>query len=328
MSDKAQYSGVGLFFIIGVLILYFVYTSLSDTASAEADGYRVKAPFNDLLQLRVGDDVRMAGVKIGTVVSTSLENGTAVAGLSIQDRYKIPEDSVAQISMAGLLGTNFVSIRMGADQSSFVQAGGKLQTKASVDINRIFDEIGDVANRIDTALTDLGDMFGGEEDSLFSELGALVRDNRSKIGDSLSNIEAITGQLREGKGTIGKLLYEDQAYDELMAAVREIRSAASGADEMLSGVQGIVDHVQSGKGSLGELLYGETIAADLKETIANVQKFSDRLNNTSSTIGRLLSDDRIYFEVQSVIRKASRTLDSINDAGPISAVGVATGALF
>lgn len=328
MSDKAQYSGVGLFFIIGLVITYFVYTSLNERASAEGDGYRIKAPFNDLLQLRVGDDVRMAGVKIGTVVSTTLDDGSAVAGLTIQDKYRIPADSVASISMAGLLGTNFVSIQMGSDSSDFLQAGGSIQTKPSVDINKIFDEIGSVANRIDSALSDIGNLFGGEGDNLFSEIGSLIKDNRSKIGNSLDNIEAITAQLREGKGTVGKLLYDDAAYNELMATVTEIKSAAGEADKMLAGVQEIVDHVKSGEGSLGELLYGDQIAAELKETIANVRDFSARLNNTDSTIGRLLSDDQIYFEVQSVIRKADRTLDSINDAAPISAIGVATGALF
>jgi len=328
MSDKTQYSGVGLFFIIGLIIIYFVYTSLDQAASAEARGYTVNAPFNDLLQLRVGDDVRMAGVKIGTVVSTSLQDGKAVAGLSIQDQYKIPADSVASVSMAGLLGTNFVSIQMGESGGRVLSPDSTIRTKQSVDINQIFDEVGAVATRIDTALTDIGNLLGGEGDSLLSDVGGLIRDNRANITKSLANIEAITAQVRSGDGTVGKLLFEDEAYQELMAAVAEIKSAASEADTMLAGVEEIVNHVKSGEGSLGELLYGDQIASELKATISNVREFSSQLNNPDSTIGRLLSDDQIYFEVQSVIRKANRTLDSINDAGPISAVGVATGALF
>lgn len=328
MSDKAQYSGVGLFFIIGLVIIYFVYTSLDKVGSASADGYIVEAPFNDILQLRVGDGVRMSGVRIGTVVKTSLENGKAVAELSIRDEFEIPRDSVASISMAGLLGTNFVAIQMGEDYGDPVPKGGTIQTKPSVDINKIFEEVGEVANRIDTALTDIGDIFSGEGDSLLSELSGMIKDNRGRIGSSLENIEVITAQLREGKGTVGKLLFDDEGYKELMAAVSRIQSAAGQADQMLSGVQGVVDHVKSGQGSLGELLYGDQIADELKSTILNVQEFSARLNDPDSTIGRLLSDDTIYFEVQSVVRKASRTLDSINDSGPISAVGVVTGALF
>lgn len=328
MSDKAQYSGVGLFFIIGLVIIYFVYTSLDEAASAEGSGYSVKAPFNDILQLRIGDDVRMAGVKIGTVVSTTLQDGKAVAGLSIQDQYKIPADSVASVSMAGLLGTNFVSISMGGESGKFLSPDSIIKTKPSVDINKIFDEVGSVANRIDGALSDIGNLLGGEGDSLLSDVSALVRDNRANVTKSLSNIEAITAQIRQGDGTIGKLLFKDDAYNDLMATVSEIRAAATEADKTLAGVQEIVNHVKSGEGSLGELLYGDQIANELKSTISNVNDFSARLNNADSTIGRLLSDDQIYFEVQSVIRKANRTLDSINDAGPISAVGVATGALF
>tara|TARA_R100000027_G_scaffold2635_2_gene2603 strand:+ start:22053 stop:23039 length:987 start_codon:yes stop_codon:yes gene_type:complete len=328
MSDKAQYSGVGLFFIIGLVITYFVYTSLSQSGSARADGYPIRAPFNDILQLRVGDDVRMSGVKIGTVVGTSLHRGEAVAELSIRKQYEIPDDSVASISMAGLLGTNFVSIKMGRDYNNILTAGSDIRTKASVDINMIFEQVGDVAGRIDSALADVGGMFSGEGDGLFADISGLIKENRGRIGSSLENIEVITAQIREGKGTVGKLLIEDEGYNELLATVSEIKAAAGQADQMMAGVQGIVDHVKSGQGSLGELLYGDALATGLKSTITNVQEFSARLNDPDSTIGRLLSDDTIYFEVQSVVRKANRTLDSINDSGPISAVGVVTGALF
>ena len=328
MSDKAQYSGVGLFFIIGLVITYFVYTSLNKAGSASAEGYPIDAPFNNILQLRVGDDVRMSGVKVGTVIGTSLKEGQAVAKLSIQKQYEIPTDSVASVSMAGLLGTNFVSIEMGKSFSDPLKPGEQIKTKASVDINQIFEEVGAVADRIDGALSDIGGMFSGQGDGLFAELGGMIKENRGRIGSSLENIEIITTQLSEGKGTVGKLLFEDEGYNELMATVAEIKSAAGQADQMLAGVQGIVDHVKSGEGSLGELLYGDQIANELKSTIANVQEFSARLNDPNSTIGRLLSDDTIYFEVQSVVRKASRTLDSVNDSGPISAVGVVTGALF
>jgi phospholipid/cholesterol/gamma-HCH transport system substrate-binding protein len=328
MSDKAQYSGVGLFFIIGLVITYFVYSSLNKAGTANANGYEVEASFNNILQLRVGDDVRMSGVKIGTVVSTSLEKGKAVAGLSIQKMYEIPKDSEASISMAGLLGTNFIAIQMGKNLSSSIKPGGAIKTKESVDINMIFEQVGEVANRIDTALSDIGGMFSGEGDSLFTELSGMIKENRGRIGSSLQNIEVITAQLSEGKGTVGKLLFEDEGYNELMATVSEIKTAAGQADQMLASVQGIVDHVKSGQGSLGELLYGDQIANELQSTISNVQEFSARLNDPDSTIGRLLNDDTIYFEVQSVVRKASRTLDSVNDSGPISAVGVVTGSLF
>lgn len=331
MNNAAQYSGVGLFFILGLVITYLVYSSLSEYTTGRSAGYDIEAPFNDLLQLRNGDDVRMSGVKIGTVVSTSLSDGKAVAKLRIEPKYEIPADSKASIAMAGLLGTNFVSIEMGRDRSQYIQAGGSIQTTESFDINKIFSEVGDVANRINEALSDISGMFGTDEDgsgNLFAELSGMIQENRSRIGNSLENIESITSQLASGQGTIGKLLFEDGAYNEIMATVKEIQGAASQAETMLTSVQGIVEHVKSGQGSLGELLYGDQIAVELQTTITNIRDFTEKLNNPDSTIGRLLTDDQIYFEVQSVVRKANRTLDSIGDAAPISAVGVAIAPLF
>jgi len=331
MNNSAQYSGVGLFFILGIVITYLVYSSLSDFTSGRSAGYEIEASFDDLLQLRNGDDVRMSGVKIGTVISTNLIDGRAVAMLNIDRKYEIPADSKASIAMAGLLGTNFIAIEMGKDRSDFIKPGGDIRTMESFDINKIFSEVGDVANMVSGALSELTGIFGSDEDgkgNVFTELSGLIQENRSRIGNSLDNIEHITAQLASGDGTIGKLLFEDGAYNEIMATVKEIQGAASQADTMLTSVQGIVDHVKSGQGSLGELLYGDQIASELQTTITNIRDFTEKLNNPDSTIGRLLTDDQIYFEVQSVVRKANRTLDSIGDAAPISAVGVAIAPLF
>lgn len=331
MSEKTSYVGVGLFFLIGIGLLYFAYTALWQEDVSQR-GYTVEAPFDNLLQLRVGDDVRMAGVKVGTVTATRLQDNKAVAQLSIESQYQIPSDSVASVEMSGLLGNNFVALSMGKASASPIPPGGTVQTQPSVDINRIFQEIGDVAGKIDSTLSGISDAFGGggdgKGDNPITELSKLIQENAPRINKSLENIEAITTNLAEGKGTIGKLLTEDTAYQDLLRATETINSTASDADTLVNGLNDVVSQLRSGQGTLGELLYDDTIAQELAKTIANVEEFTKKLNNPDSTIGRLLNDDQIYLEAQSTIRKANRTLDSINDAGPISAVGVAINPLF
>ena len=92
--------------------------------------------------------------------------------------------------------------------------------------------------------------------------------------------------------------------------------------------RGIVDQVKSGKGAIGALLYDEATAENLKVTVANFRSVSTKIANGEGTIGKLLVDDQLYKDAQGVIKKADRALDSMGDQGPISAVGVAAGALF
>jgi len=330
MSEKTSFVGVGLFFLIGIALLYFAYTALWQEDVSDR-GYTIEAPFDNLLQLRVGDDVRMAGVKIGTVTATQLKDNKAVAQLSIDSQYQIPSDSVASVEMSGLLGNNFVGLSMGQASASPLAPGATIQTKPSVDINKIFEEIGNVAGKIDSTLSGLSDAFGGADgqgDNPITELTQLIQENAPRINKSLENIESITTNLADGKGTIGKLLTEDTAYQDLLRATDTINKTASDADTLVNGLNEVVAQLRSGKGTLGELLYDDTIAQELAQTISNVEEFTTKLNNPDSTLGRLINNDQIYLEAQSTIRKANRTLDSINDAGPISAVGVAINPLF
>ena len=115
MNNPFQTVRVGLFFILGIALIWVVYDTLSDGSLQIGRGYTVQAPFADIQQLTAGDEVRLAGVKIGNVSETRLQDGQAIVMLTIEDKYKIPADSVATITTAGLLGNNYVAIRTGRE---------------------------------------------------------------------------------------------------------------------------------------------------------------------------------------------------------------------
>ena len=94
--------------------------------------YTVDAKFRSAEGITVGTDVRLAGVKIGSVSNLSLDPQTfqAKARLSIKPEYQMPEDSAAIISSEGLLGGSFVEILPGGsyelmeDGSEFSETQG------------------------------------------------------------------------------------------------------------------------------------------------------------------------------------------------------------
>ena len=100
-----------------VLILSFVFVifTLSNTGFQQK-GKFINAEFGNVAGLKVGDDVLIAGIKVGEVSSNTLDNKTylAVVKLNLQNNIFIPEDSVAKISSASLLGGQYVEIIPGA----------------------------------------------------------------------------------------------------------------------------------------------------------------------------------------------------------------------
>lgn len=329
--NKTQSISVGIFVVLGIALLWVIQNSLNDASTKKTPGYEIVGYFDTLLQLRSGDDVRMAGVRIGSVQSTELEGTRAKAVFRIDQGFRIPEDSEASIGMAGLLGANLVSIKIGS--SPYVLANGKeIRTVAGFDINLVVNEIGALSNRVGNAFASVEKLLGSEEDgeeNIFDLISRLLSENRESIRNTLANLDTVTGKIAAGEGTIGRLVMEDAVYEDIRAVTAELKQTLAEAEALLTNTRSIIDHVKSGQGTVGALIYGETdIAAELEALMRDLREFSAKLNNPDSTIGKLLTDDKLYGEVQTLMKKASQTLDGMGDAAPISAIGAAAGALF
>ena len=101
--------------IVLVFAFVFVIFSLSNTGFQQK-GKFINAEFGNVAGLKVGDDVLIAGIKVGEVSSNTLDSKTylAVVKLNLQSNIFIPEDSIAKISSASLLGGQYVEIIPGA----------------------------------------------------------------------------------------------------------------------------------------------------------------------------------------------------------------------
>ena len=119
--------------VVAGLFLVFAY---STTNVRPVRGYTVTAKFERVDGLSPGSDVRLSGIKVGTVVDQRLEPNTylAVVTMSIEGSVRLPVDTVAQITSEGLLGGNFVSLVPGAEDK-VVAPGGELRfTQAPVNL--------------------------------------------------------------------------------------------------------------------------------------------------------------------------------------------------
>jgi phospholipid/cholesterol/gamma-HCH transport system substrate-binding protein len=114
----------GVVLLVAVLFLAFAYSSSSTGA---VDGYEVTAKFGRIDGLVSGSDVRLSGIKIGSIVDQRLDPQTfqAVVRLSIRDDIKLPSDTAARILSDGLLGGNYLSLEPGG-ADDVIEAGGEI----------------------------------------------------------------------------------------------------------------------------------------------------------------------------------------------------------
>lgn len=127
--------------IIGAVVVtaaagFLVYAANAVGVSGSEDEYELNASFRSAEGVALGTDVRMAGVKIGSVSKMELNSTTyrAELGISIIEGIDIPDDSSVSIASEGLLGGNFIEIIPGASEFA-VERGGQIEdTQGSVSL--------------------------------------------------------------------------------------------------------------------------------------------------------------------------------------------------
>ena len=110
--------------VVAGVFLVFAFTT-ADLGSVQ--GYEVVARFDRVDGLNIGSDVRLSGIKVGTVTSQELDHETflAVVLMSLDPKIKLPKDSSAQIVTDGLLGGKFMAIVPGGDPE-IIEPGGEI----------------------------------------------------------------------------------------------------------------------------------------------------------------------------------------------------------
>ncbi|HVS53210.1 MAG TPA: MlaD family protein [Opitutaceae bacterium] len=330
MNNAQQTARVGLFFILGLALIWVTFETLSGGKVFKDKGYTLIAGFESLRELKPGDEVRMAGVKIGEVQKTQLAGRRAEAILRIDSNVHIKSDATATIAMQGLIGSNTLSIDLGSPGAPDLPPGAEIKTRTTPDLNTVMSQIGDLGQKLEGALGGIGTALNGDgtKPGLMQKIDRLVTDNHDNVTATVANLREVTDKINKGEGTLGKIVNDPQLYNDLTATVTDIKASAAEAKNFMANAQAIVDQVKAGQGAIGALVFDQKAGDDMKVSIANLRAVSDKLAKGEGTLGKLISDDSMLRDAQAIMKKADRALDGLDDSGPITAVGVVARGLF
>jgi len=133
--------------VMGAVVLLvaglFVYFAWNTAQIRAVPGYEVSAAFYKIGGLADGSDVRIAGIKVGTVTRHHLDPETfdAVVGMSIAHDVKLPEDTVATITSEGLLGGKYVRLEPGTAKATIQPGGQIVETR---NFRSLEDQVGEI----------------------------------------------------------------------------------------------------------------------------------------------------------------------------------------
>lgn len=128
--------------VLAAAALFLVFAYKTSQLRA-VSGYEVNAEFSRVDGIRQGSDVRISGIKIGSVVAEELDPKTflAVVRMSIDPSVKLPDDTVAEIISAGLLGDKYMSLVPGGSDKVIPPGGRITYTQSSVSLENLIGQM-------------------------------------------------------------------------------------------------------------------------------------------------------------------------------------------
>jgi len=129
--------------VVLVVAAFFLVFSYTTAQVGNVRGYEVLAKFDQAGGLSAGGDVRISGIKVGSIVGLRLDPETyqAVVRMSIDNNVQLPADTIAKISSESLLGGKFLALDPGGDDR-MIEAGGEVRyTQSSLNLEDMIGQL-------------------------------------------------------------------------------------------------------------------------------------------------------------------------------------------
>jgi phospholipid/cholesterol/gamma-HCH transport system substrate-binding protein len=325
MKDTLE-TRLGLFIALAT-VAAFIIMHLLGQGNFFRPGYRLHAEFNSIQELKPGDEVKMAGVPVGSVEDVALDetNSKVMITLRLNPDAPVKTDSKATIKFAGLMGQNYVAIDFGTPAAQRLEPGQTIETVEQPDLSALMAKLDAAASGVQN----LTKSFTGDKiDNLLGPFTDFMKQNNVRLGAIIANVQMVSAQIASGKGTVGKLINDDALYNSAYATVTNLQDVATGVKQAVAKAQGIIDQVNAGQGTVGKLVKDETLYRETTASMTNLKEILQKINQGQGSVGKLVNDQEFYRNAKLSLQKVDKAMEGLEDTGPLSVVGTMVSNLF
>ncbi|MGK7397232.1 MAG: MlaD family protein [Candidatus Cyclobacteriaceae bacterium M3_2C_046] len=303
MNEKVKNNiKLGLFVSIGLVILVVLIYYLGSKQNLFGSSTRIYAVFQNVSGLKVGNNVRFAGINVGTVERIKIiSDSTVSVAMLIESSASdfIKENSDVSVGSEGLMGNKIVTIAGGTTAAVPIDDGDTLDAVEPIEIEdvlRTIQETGLNAREITQDLSQVSQMIKQGEglvgnlladsslDEKFERMITMLENTGNNARMITQDIAVMTQEVKEGQGTLGQLIQNDSLITKVRDMVDSLEMASQNAVQITQGLNKFTDKLNNSEGTLGRFLTDTTMARDVNQTINNVNDAAAELDITAEKI--------------------------------------------
>ncbi len=294
---------VGLFVLVGLLIFIGGVFTIGGMRKSFVSKIEAKSVFDDVNGLKTGNNIWFSGVKVGTVKDIHFFGNSQVEViLNIEEKSQqyIRKDAVVKISSDGLIGNKIVVIEGGTTKAAPIEDGDVLRVK--------------------------------KEDSQQDIMNTLQANNKNILAIT-EDFKDISGKIRKGEGSVGKLLADEELYKNLEATMGSLQRAANQAQTMTTTLNAYAAKLNKPGGLANDVVTDTLIMANVRRTVSELNETaataramvaglkqttqelsSDLTNNKNNTVGLLLRDEKTASDIKSTIQNLESSSGKLDES--------------
>jgi phospholipid/cholesterol/gamma-HCH transport system substrate-binding protein len=284
--------------IVGAFILLTLFTLLVTVAMVGRgkNWFRKHvsyyATFKEGYNLSPGSRVKLFGTDVGQVTGVSLteDNKVRVVFRILADyASRIRADSLAFVESPTLIGSEYVAISPGSKSASALPPGGEIPSKEKKSLSEYLEEY-----EADKMVKRLSEILDG-----LARITAQLGDRDGPLMGTLQNVRQLTGTVEQGRGSLGRLIRDDQFYLKIMEELDALSKILTSVDATGAHVKKLSEHLA-------------TASERAPEMAVQVQEIVSRMVRVSLLLEKTMKDvPAISQQTREGMREVNRILDSI-----------------
>lgn len=304
-NKKINNVKLGAFVLAGLVFLVLMLYLIGKNRNMFGATYVLKARFDNIQGLVSGNNVRYAGIGVGTVKNIKILNDTVIEVTMIIEKKMltiIRKNAIASIGTEGLVGNKVVNISPSHQPAELASPGDIIQSKKTIStdemlatLNKTNNDVAVIAEEIKSTIKRINGSVG-----LWSLLNdqtipldikaslANVKHATQRADKMAADLQGLVADIRSGKGSVGALLTDTSFATNLNEAILKIKEVGDEADalaiDMRKLVAGVNSDVNNGTGTAHALLKDSSLVMKLNASLDNIQKGTDGFNQNMEAL--------------------------------------------